>query len=264
VSQSTSAEFQLQAFMVDNDAGERSRTEVPIELVNSRSLHLTPACQVAPQSTYVWTLDDARMIGFPDIDERKAAKVFAIALSVQAWRFLHSPVILSTVSLLHIIRGGRVRTGGVGSSLSSRPITIDEDSFIEAAKRLKTAWTMEESRGRIMREAMNTYWDALHSVHVRSRFLSLWAALERAVNDDGVKRTGDKFDTHAARITSFRPGDIKPLRDLNNWLKHADRVQRHEAETAAKKGVRSQMLKKLVDQSIAARLGFVLSPTYDV
>jgi hypothetical protein len=264
VSQLTSAEFQLQAFMVDNDGGERSGTEVPIELVNSRSLHLTPAGQAAPQSTYVWTLDDARMIGFPDIEERKAAKVFAIALSVQAWRFLHSPVILSTVSLLHIVRRGRVRTGLVGSSLRSAPITIDEDSFIEAASRLKTVWTMGGIRGKIMREAMNSYWDALHSVHVRSRFLSLWAALERAVNDDGVKRAGDRFDGHAASITSFSPGDIKPLRNLNNWLKHPDRVKRDEAETAAKKGVRSQTLKKLVDQSVSARLGFALSPTYDV
>ena len=242
MSQLTSAKFQLQAFMVDNDAGERSRTEVPIELVNSRSLHLTPAGQVAPQSTYDWTLDDARMIGFPGIGERKAEKVFAIALSVQAWRFLHSPVIVSTVSLLHIVRRGRVRTGLVGASLRSPPNTIDENSFIEAAKGLKTAWTMDESRGKIMREAMNSYWDALHSVHVRSRFLSLWAALERAVNDDGVTRTGHKFDTHAASITSFSPGDIKPLRNLNSWLKHADRVKRLEAETAAEKGVHSQRL----------------------
>lgn len=261
MSQLTRAEFQLQAFMVDNDAGEGAWTVAEIDLVKSRLLHLAPVAQAAPLSTYVWTLDDATIIGLPDIDHRQAAKVFAVALSVQAWRFFHSPVIVSTVSALRISPKGLF--GSVTTKLTSPRVTVEESSFVEAATALKTVWAMSGTRGKIIQEALNSYWDALHSVHRRSRFLSLWAAFERAVNDDGGDRRGTRFDNYAASITSFGCGDIKPLRELNNWLKHANQVREHEAEIAANIGVSSRTLKRLVDQSLASRLGFSLSATYD-
>lgn len=263
MSQLTSAKFELQAFMTDNDAGERSGTEVPLELVDARVMHCVPADQPAPQSTYDWTLDDATVIGVPDIDHRDAAKVFAIALSMQAWRVLHSPVILSTVSLLHTVRRGRLFAGGVGTKLTSRVVTVDEGSFVEAAQALKRVWTMEGERGKIMREALNSYWDALHSVRTRSRFLSFWAAFERAVNDDGKRRDSTRFDDHAASATSFNSGEIGRLRGLTRLLKHADALGRADTTLPQHMGPDSAKLKRLVDRSLAARLGFSLSAIYD-
>jgi hypothetical protein len=263
VSKSSSAEFQLQAFLADNDAGEKAWTVAPIELVNHRLLHCALADQPAPQATYDWTLDDATVIGLPDIDHRDAAKVFAVALSVQSWRVLHSPVILSTVSLLHIVRRGLLFTGGVGTKLTTRVVTVDEGAFVEAGQALKSVWIMGEERGKVMREALNSYWDALHSVRARSRFLNLWAAFERAVNDDGRRRDAGKFDEHAASATSFGSEEIKPLRDLTRQLKHADALVRADTTLPQNMGPESARLKRLVDHALAARLRFSLSATYD-
>lgn len=259
----SSAEFQLQAFLADNDAGEKAWTVAPIELVNSRLLHCALADQPAPQSTYNWTLDEPTAIGLPDIEHRDAAKVFAVALSMQAWRVLHSPVILSTVSLLHTVRRGRLFAGGVGTKLTSRVVTVGEGSFVETAQGLKRVWTMEGERGKVMREALNSYWDALHSVRARSRFLNLWAVLERAVNDDARRRDGSNFDDHAANATRLSSDEIKRLRDLTRQMKHADALVRADTTLPQNMGPESAKLKRLVDRSLAARLEFSLSATYD-
>lgn len=253
-------EYKLQAYMADNDAGDRSFIRIRLRLVNAHHLSRRPANPRAPQSTYIWTLGDGSVIGLPDLDDRDAAKVFAIALSVQSWRFLHSPVILSTVAVPEYKPLGP--SLGVSTTLISARRVLDERSFVEAADKLKAVWIMGGARGDILREAVNSYWDALHSVQRRSRFLNLWAAFERAVNDDGIQRTGKKFDSHAAGVTGWEAAEITPLRDLSRWLKHADTVRKLPSQVARNMGQDSAKVKQLADRAIAARLGFALSTTY--
>lgn len=257
----TIVEFRLQAFMVDNDPGY---TKARLRLVNAGHLRRASVERRAPQPTYVWTLDDASIIGYPDIGEREAAKVFSIALSVQSWRFLHSPVILRRVSSLRIKPSPQVSSPTIG--MTSPLVRVDERSFIQAARELKKVLAMRGTRGKIMRAALNAYWDALFSARTRSRFLSLWAAFELALNADrpsGKELSGGDLDMAAARITTLGPQDIQALRKLNNRLKHARSLRTYGAESAPFVGRESGTLKRLVDQSFAARLGFSLSPTYD-
>ena len=254
----TKAEFLLGAFMVDNDVGERAATIFRLKIANEHRLHKTALRPTALVSRYRWTLDDAAIIGIPDIDDWAAAKVFVIALTVQSSRSLHSPVIVSTVSLLHVERHGLV--GELKTKLTSPPVTIDEEAFVDAAKALSKGWAWKGTRGRIMREAVNSYWDALHSVHRRSRFLELWAAFEKLANIDAKRNLGGaSLDAHAARVASAKPADILPLRRLNNWLKHPQEKRPAGADDI---GQEARKLKRLLDQCLSGRLSFSLSNTY--
>lgn len=253
-------EYKLQAYMADNDVGEMMSTRARFRLVNKQHLSRRPANPRAPQSTYTWALDDSSIIGLHVLDDHDAAKVFAIALSMQTWRFLHSPVILNTVADLKYAPGGMF--GTIRLKHTSPQWVLDERSFVAAAEGLKAVFTVPEARGDILREAVNSYWDALHSVQRRSRLLSLWAAFERAVNDDGRRRDGAKFDCHAAIATGCTENDIEPLRRLTTWLKHADAVTKVPHEITENIGRSSASVKRLADRAIAARLGFALSAFY--
>lgn len=258
----------LQVYMTDNDAGERSFTRARFRLVNTNSLSRKRANRSAPQSTYVWTLDDPSMIGMPDVSVDEGAKVFAIALSMQTQRFLHSPVILSTVAVPAVERSGPdFLVGGIRTVLSSpgtgsHPNIIDERKFAAAARCLRTVWSVRSSRGDILRESLNSYWDALHTVQRRGRILSLWAAFERAINDDGERRPGKKFDRHAARATGIEAQEIGSLRDLTRFLKHADVVVKPPADVTESIASDSRRIKELADRAIAARLDIELPVTY--
>ena len=140
---------------------------------------------------------------------------------------------------------------------------MDEGAFIEAARRLRGLWALSGDPGKILLEAVNSYWDALHSVHIRSRWLSLWSAFERAVNHDGVGRSGKRFDQHASSATGTDCADIARLRELNNQLKHADALSRLASLRVEVKAVDAGTLKRLCDKSLATRIGFNLSGHYE-
>ena len=257
----TGVRYKLQAYMADNDVGKRSFQTVRLRLANARVLSRRRANRGAPLSTYLWSLEDAAVIGLRDLDERDAAKIFAIGLSVQSWRFLHSPVILSTVAALDYDPGTDV--GRVSIKLTSPTVVLDEQLFLQAAQGLKAAWMIPGSRGDILREAINSYWDALHAVLRRSRILSLWAALEKAVNDDGKSRPGGSFDRHAATATGWEEADIKRLRDLTRWLKHSNVVAKPPPGITDDMDRDASKVKQLADRAIASRLNFPLSTVYE-
>jgi hypothetical protein len=252
-------EYKLQAYMADNDAGAGGFTRIRLRLVNAHRLSRRRANPKAPQSTYVWALDDRTIVGLPDLDSHQAAKVFAIALSVQSRRVLHSPVILNTVTVPEYSRRGpSLRASPM---LISPRYTVDERFFVEAATALKAVWGMSGDWGRLMRAAINAYWDALHAVQTRSRFLSLYAALELLVNALPKEEKGGRFDKKAAGLAGASPAEIQPLRDLNNRLKHAKALRTFGGETMSVGG-ESRDLKGLVDQCIATRCSFSLPTTH--
>jgi len=242
--------------MVDNDV---DWTEVRLSLANPCHLHYEEIAPQSPQPTYKWTLDDASLIGYPAIDERDAAIVFAISISVQSWRLLHSPVLLLGRDSWGVTPGPEVRSPRVG--MTTPPIVVDERSFLKAAAAFSAVPTMTSTEGKIIRAAVNAYWDAMHSVWTRSRFLSLYAAFELTVNAVGTVTSGLKLDAKAAALIDAPPADIKPLRDLNNRFKHA-RAVRLFGEATSFRG-ESGHLKRLTDRALAVRLHYQLPSTYD-
>ena len=245
--------------MADNDAHDTGSTRMKLRLVKTRHrLSRRATNTTARQSTNLWTLHDGTIVGLPDLDQRHAARVFAIALSVQSWRFLHSPVIISTVSELDL---GRIPP--LTTQMTSPRVLLDVDRFAAAAEGLTSVWTMDGPRGEILREALNSYWDALHSVHRRARILNLWAAFEKAVNDDGERRTGRNFDRHASEATTWEKTEIHRLRDLTRWLKHPDVIAELPDGVRENIPVDAGRIKRLTDLALADRLEFDLSAAYD-
>ncbi len=256
-----SVSLRLQIVYVDNDVGERSATISRISLKNERLLHLEQEPEPKLLTTCLWTLDDPSVIGIPDLDETEATKVFALALSVQSSRFLHSPVIIDTVSALGIDKKGMF--GILSTKLVSPEVELDEDKFVEAAAALRKMWSRGGRSREVLLAAINSYWDGHLSVHVRSRYLNLWAALERLANAYSKKSVnGGDLDRRIGWLAGRVPHRIEPLRRLNNHLKHADSVRQLPASTIANIGRDSRLLKQLVDRSLARRCHFKMSRTY--
>lgn len=249
----------LQAFMADNDPGSaRSRFEV----LNQRHLRFTPL-EVGPYPAQTWSLDDASLIGHGSIADDHLQMIFCISLSLQAWLFLHSPIIVSRISSLTI--EPRPQVSGVTLGMSGYVITVDEDSFAAAAAGLGRGLTMGGDRGKMVRGAIRAYWDAVQSVRLRPRFLNLWAALELVINATGKRARGPELDRKISRATHISPKkNIAPLRELNNKLKHGKaRPAAAMEEPVLFVGSESSRLKRLVDRAFAQRLGFSLSPSYE-
>lgn len=257
--------FKLQAYMADNNANSKSFQRLRMRLINTELLRRRSANPKAPLSTNVWELDDGAIVGVDDLDEADVTKVFAVGLSVQTWRFLHSPVILNTVSLLD--RDNRL--GGVFARMTlkhiSPQVVIDERFFLQAVLKLKTAYGSNSSRAKVLRAALNAYWDALHAVHTRSRFLSLSAALELAVNADrpkGKELGGRELIRFVAEgVDGFDRPEVHRLRKLNNTLKHARALHTYRGDVV-NVGREAGQMKRLTDHLLAKRFSFELPPTY--
>jgi hypothetical protein len=205
-------------------------------------------------------LDDASLIGYPAIDADHPAIVFAISLSMQSWRLLYSPVLLLSMDSWGVAPSPDIPSPTIG--LGTPPIVVDERAFLLAAAALKTTPTITGNQGRILRAAANAYWDALHSVRTRSRFLSLYAAFELAVNASGADEKGKRFDAKAAALIGATADQIEPLRQLNRQLKHTTAVLQFDEATPSL-GRESGRLKRLTDRALAARLHHQLPSTYD-
>ena len=219
---------------------------------------MEPLSGRALRPTHRWTLNDPAVIGYPQIGEHNALVVFAIALSMQNQLFLHSPAILREISVLSASPSPLVPTPGIG--MSGYVVKIDEELFVAMAIRLKNSWALPGKRGVALRAALAAYWDALHSIRVRSRYLNVYAAFELAVNHLQEK-TSDRFDRKAGNLTRRSPAVIKNLRELNNSLKHSKAAATYGQRTAYI-GLQSRNLKGLLDRSLAKRLGFRLPVTY--
>ncbi len=255
----TRVTVELQAFMVDNDPGW-AKTE--FRLVNQRHLSFSALREDTPFPVHVWTTDDASLVGYGSIDDRDVLKVFSIALSLQAWLFVHSNVIVSRQTSLQVEPAPVV--GGVAIGMSGYAITVDEDSFNAAATGLSNALGLAGDWGMLMRTSINAYWDAVRSVQTRPRFLNFWAALEVAVNAEGNPKTGLDLDKKVSGATGVSAGAVEPLRELNNRLKHGRASFSHAVEEPALfLGSESSTLKRMCDHALASRLGFALSPTYE-
>ena len=258
--------FKLQAYMADNNANSRSFQRLRMRLINTDLLRRRSANPKAPLSTNVWELADGAVVGLNDLDDADVSKVFAIGLSVQTWRFLHSPVILNTVSLLDRDQPPGGVFGRVSLKHISPQVVIDERFFMQAVLKLKTAYGSNSSRAKVLRAALNAYWDALHAVHTRSRFLSLSAALELAVNADSPK--GKELDGRdlvrfvAESVEGFDRSEIRRLRGLNNTLKHARALRTYRGDVV-NVGWEAGQMKRLTDHLLAKSFSFELPPTYE-
>jgi hypothetical protein len=146
--------------------------------------------------------------------------------------------------------------------LKSVPIVIHEEGFLVAARGLQAAFALSAPTGTILQEAINSYWDALLSVHTRSRFISLWSCLERAVNHDGAGRIGQEFDRQANAATGKSEVMVKRLRQLNNGLKHAKAIVSLAPDFAKQASSGSREVKELADRALADRLGIALPDGY--
>jgi len=247
----------LQAFMADNNVGDRAATEVNLELANASRFTVSRLSGWFPQATYSWTLSDPALIGLPTLDTSDAAKLMAVGLSTQHYRVLHSPVLLHNVSELQLHKPG---PSGVVSFVVGPPrIKLDEAYVVQAIEALRQTWLGTDDRAFILREAIDNYWDALHSVQRRSRYLNLWAALEKVVNSDSVGRDGKIFDQEVATLTHIAVTTIESLRQLNNQVKHVPKPARLATGVRLDvTGVQSRDAKQLLDLSLAARVGFSL------
>lgn len=240
--------------MADNDPGS---ARSGFEVLNQRHLTFTPLDE-GPYPAQTWSLDDAALIGHGSVADDHLQMIFCISLSLQAWLFLHSPIIVSRVSSPSIEPGPQVSAVTLG--MSGYVVRIDEQSLYAAASGLCRGLLMTGDKGKMMRAAINAYWDAVQSVRLRPRFLNLWAALELSINATGERPRGPKFDNKISRATHVSPKKhIAPLRQLNNKLKHGKRGE----EPVRFVGSESSRLKRLVDRAFAHRLGFALSPTYE-
>lgn len=253
---------ELQAFMVDNDP---SWAKSEFRVVNQRHLEVAPLSEDAPFPVHKWSLDDAALVGRRSIEDRDLLKVFSISLSLQAWLFVHSPVIISRVTTPRFEPEPEVRDATIG--MSGYSITVDEDSFNAAAAGLTYALGLGGARGMMFRTSINAYWDAVQSVRTRPRFLNFWAAVEVAVNALGPEvklRPGKYLDERISKATGISAQAIKPLRELNNRRKHGRASHIHAVEEPAMfVGTESSTLKRLCDKALAERFGFALSPHYD-
>lgn len=250
---------ELQAFMVDNDP---SWAKAEFRLVNQRHLRVAPLAEDAPFPVHKWSLDDDTLVGHGSIEERDLLKVFSISLSLQAWLFVHSPVIISRVTTPRFEPPPEVADATIG--MSGYVITVDEDSFNAAAAGLRYALRLRGETGKMLRTSINAYWDAVQSVRTRPRFLNFWAALEVAVNAKGKSDRGEELDKKIFKATGISAQTVKPLRVMNNRLKHGSATRSHAVEEPALfLGSESSTLKRLCDSALAKRLGFALSPHYD-
>lgn len=102
----------LQAFMADNDPGS---ARSGFEVLNQRHLGFTPLDE-GPYPAQTWSLDDASLIGHGSIADDHLQMIFCISLSLQAWLFLHSPIIVSRVSSPTIEPGPQVSAVTLGMS----------------------------------------------------------------------------------------------------------------------------------------------------
>ncbi len=171
----------LQAFMADNDPGS---ARSGFEVLNQRHLRLT-RLEEGPYPAQTWNLDDASLIGHGSIADGDLEMIFCIALSLQAWLFLHSPILVSRVSRARIEPSPQV--GNITLGMSGYVVRIDEQSLYAAASGLCRGLRMTGDKGKMMRAAINAYWDAVQSVRLRPRFLNLWAALELSINATGER-----------------------------------------------------------------------------
>ena len=247
-----SIEYVLQAFLADNNAGAKASSTTEIALTNASQIKLTLLENNFPLSTYRWEFDAQAVPGLLDLDIENSAKVLAVGLSMQHARILHSPVLLYTISAIELHRSGI--HGDLSNRIILRPFDLEEHKILENWSRI--AQFMKAPTNLHVLEALDNYWDALHSVMRRSRYLNLWASLEKASNHDGRSRNGSEFDKRVVAITKVDESKVCALRTLNNDLKHIARPAREATGNAVLvTGPDSAAVKALLDLTLSQFFG---------
>jgi hypothetical protein len=213
--------YELQAYFADNAASEDGATEISIDVEKSQGhISVSPAATEL-QSTYVFTLDDASLVGHGLLPEHRLGEIVVVAASICCKRVYLSPVLLRR-SVPRLT--GRTGMFGTLTSLvkSGKGESISEEQFLDLANRLLRLETMPGVPVANLRQGFTSYHRAVLSIDPSTRYGHVWAALEKSVNthhDD----TGPKFDRKAAVVVGELSQTIEPLRELNNKLKHAFR-----------------------------------------
>lgn len=268
---------------VNNFVTPDCTTYVEISIENPSGSISVENKNVGPRSEHTFIIKDATPLGLKGdyhLTEEQATDIFLLSCSLLMQKYYLSriqPVQMSSeVEYVSMPLEDSIHEkpsedtifcfAGQGSvhvscRLSSK-IKIDEIQLLQTVERL-LRYNIFDLQSRTPNEnnvieAIKSYQEAFTTTGYSSCYLTLYPALEKAVNSN-KKRSGDKFDIAASNLTGIQQNEFERLRIFYNRLKHQLRDNSTDLSVLREGQKDIQLLlrdlKEATDTAILARLG---------